>query len=130
MRIWTTSRDELKHVRTVMMCAAYFGGRRAKMELKSGDVAVGVIVSTNFGQRSRPPDGEGEVYEIKADGDSATVLCLVVSTRKGTIEGTEHSIWRGSQVRDTWIGAPGGWKRRRHEKLPVNERMVDGHPIP
>jgi hypothetical protein len=44
MRVWTTSPDEFKHVRTIM-CAVYFGGPRARMELKSGNFAVGVIVS-------------------------------------------------------------------------------------
>jgi hypothetical protein len=58
MHVWTTSPGELKHVRTIMMCAAYFGGRRAKMELRSGDFAVGVIVSTNFGTDVSEPKTE------------------------------------------------------------------------
>jgi hypothetical protein len=48
-RVWTTSPEEFKHVRAIMMCAVYFGGRTAKLELKSGQFLVGVIVSTNFG---------------------------------------------------------------------------------
>lgn len=32
-----------------MMCAVYFGGRRAKLELRSGEILAGIIVSTNFG---------------------------------------------------------------------------------
>jgi hypothetical protein len=49
MHFWTASPEEFKHVRTIMMCAVYFGGRRAKLRLKSGQLLVGVIVSTNFG---------------------------------------------------------------------------------
>jgi hypothetical protein len=49
MRVWTASPEEFKHVRAIMMCAVYFGGRRAKLQLKSGKLLAGVIVSTNFG---------------------------------------------------------------------------------
>jgi hypothetical protein len=61
-----------------------------------------------------------QVYDVRVDGDTATVLCLVGSTR--------GHVWTGSYVRDTWIKTPQGWKRRKHEKLTINERMVDGKP--
>lgn len=67
-----------------------------------------------------------QVYDLKVDGNSAIVLCLVGSTRTEMIGGESHAIWRGSHVRDTWIKTGGGWRRRMHEKLTVNERMVDG----
>jgi hypothetical protein len=40
-------------------------------------------------------------------------LCLVGGSRTETIGGAVHTVWSGS-------------KRRRHEKLTVNERMIDG----
>jgi hypothetical protein len=65
-----------------------------------------------------------QMYDFKLDGDTATVLCLVGST---TVEGA-HSLWTGSHVRDTWIKTPAGWKRRKHEKLTINEKLIDGQP--
>jgi hypothetical protein len=59
-----------------------------------------------------------QVYDVKVDGDTAIVLCLVGSTR--------DQVWTGSHVRDTWIKTNQGWRRRRHEKLTVNERLVNG----
>lgn len=70
-----------------------------------------------------------QVYQVKLDGNSAVVLCLVGNTRTEIIEGEQHSVWRGSHVRDTWIRSPAGWRRRMHEKLTVNERMIDGRPV-
>jgi len=67
-----------------------------------------------------------QVYDLKLDGTSAVVLCLVGSTRTETIDGAPRSVWTGSHVRDTWIKTAAGWKRRMHEKLTINERMVDG----
>jgi len=67
-----------------------------------------------------------QIYNLKLDGNSAIVLCLVGNTRAETIDGVTYSVWRGSHVRDTWIKTPAGWKRRMHEKLTVNERMMDG----
>jgi ketosteroid isomerase-like protein len=69
-----------------------------------------------------------QVYDLKFDGNSAVVLCLVGSTRTETVDGEPHKVWRGSHVRDTWIKTAGGWKRRLHEKFTVNERMIDGRP--
>jgi hypothetical protein len=59
MRVWTVSPKELKHVRAIAVCAVYLGGRRAKLELKSGQFLVGVIVSTNFG--TELPDEQTEL---------------------------------------------------------------------
>ncbi len=70
-----------------------------------------------------------QIYELKLDGNSAIVLCLVGNTRTEIIDGATHTVWRGSHVRDTWIKTSGGWKRRMHEKLTVNERMMDGRPV-
>jgi hypothetical protein len=68
-----------------------------------------------------------QIYEVKlTEADSAVVLCLVGNSRTETIEGTPRSVWTGSHVRDTWIKTAAGWKRRKHEKLTVNERMIDG----
>jgi len=67
-----------------------------------------------------------QVYDVKLEGKGAVVLCLVGSTRTEVVEGASHNVWRGSHVRDTWIQTAAGWKRRTHEKLTVNERMVDG----
>jgi len=67
-----------------------------------------------------------QVYDVKLDGTTAVVLCLVGSTRTETIGDATHSVWTGSHVRDTWIKTADGWKRRMHEKLTVNERMLDG----
>ena len=66
-----------------------------------------------------------QVYDLKLDGSTAVVLCLVGSTRTETVDGTAH-VWTGSHVRDTWIKTADGWRRRMHEKLTINERMVDG----
>jgi hypothetical protein len=74
-----------------------------------------------------------QIYDVKLEGDRAPmvclVLCLVGSTRPEILDGVTHSIWVGSHVRDTWIKTSTGWKRRMHEKLTVNERMVDGRPV-
>jgi hypothetical protein len=69
-----------------------------------------------------------QIYDFKVEGDRATVLCLVGSTRMRTIDGAARQIWQGSHVRDTWIKTPSGWKRRMHEKLTVNEQLIDGRP--
>ena len=71
-----------------------------------------------------------QVYEIKLDGDQAIVLCLVGGTRPEVIDGATHQVWLGSHVRDTWLKTSSGWKRRMHEKLTINERMVDGRISP
>src|SRR3569832_996402 len=49
MRVWTASPYQFKHVGAIMMCAVCFGGRRAKLQLRSGQFMARVIVSTNFG---------------------------------------------------------------------------------
>ncbi len=69
-----------------------------------------------------------QLYRVDLEGDTAVVFCLVGTTRKEVIDGAERSVWRGSHVRDTWIKTSAGWKRRIHEKLTVNERMIDGRP--
>ena len=70
-----------------------------------------------------------QVYDVKVDGDKAVVLCLVGSTRTETIGGGAHRVWIGSHVRDSWIHTAAGWRRRMHEKLTINERMVDGRAV-
>lgn len=70
-----------------------------------------------------------QIYDVKLERGRAIVLCLVGSTRTETTEGVMHQIWTGSHVRDTWIKTPAGWKRRLHEKLTINERMIDGRPV-
>ena len=67
-----------------------------------------------------------QLYDLKIAGKSATVLCLVGATHEETIGGAKHSVWTGSRVRDSWTQTAAGWKRRKHEKLTNNERMVDG----
>lgn len=69
-----------------------------------------------------------QLYDLKIEGNSATVLCLVGSTGEESFDGKLHSVWTGSHVRDSWIQTPAGWKRRKHEKLTINEKMVDGRP--
>jgi len=70
-----------------------------------------------------------QIYDLKLDGDTAIVFYLVGSTHPETIDGAAHQVWNGSHARDTWIRTSAGWKRRKHEKLTVNERMVDGKPL-
>jgi len=70
-----------------------------------------------------------QIYAVKLDGDNAVVLCLVGSTRTEVIDGTPHLVWQGSHVRDTWTRSSGAWKRKMHEKLTVNERLIDGRPL-
>jgi hypothetical protein len=70
-----------------------------------------------------------QIYDLKLDGDTAIVLYLVGNTHPEMIDGAAHQVWNGSHARDTWIRTSAGWKRRRHEKLTVNERMVDGKPL-
>lgn len=70
-----------------------------------------------------------QLYDLKLDGESAVVLYLIGNTRMETIDGMSHSVWVGSHVRDRWTKTSTGWKRRMHEKLTVNERMVDGQPV-
>lgn len=70
-----------------------------------------------------------QLYDLKLDGSSAVVLYLIGNTRTEIIDGMPHSVWGGSHVRDTWTKTSTGWKRRMHEKLTVNERLVDGQPV-
>ena len=70
-----------------------------------------------------------QVYDLKLDGNRAVVLCLAGGTRTEIVDGVSHSVWGGPHVRDTWIKSSAGWKRRMHEKLTINERMVDGRPV-
>ncbi len=67
-----------------------------------------------------------QLYDLKVKSDSAAVLCLAGSVRQEA----NHTVWTGSHVRDTWTQTPAGWKRRKHEKLTINERLVDGKPVP
>jgi len=70
-----------------------------------------------------------QVYDVKVDGNTAIVLCLVGNARTENTDGVSRAVWNGSHVRDTWIKTSAGWKRRMHEKLTVNERMIDGRPV-
>ena len=70
-----------------------------------------------------------QVYDLKLQGNEAVALCLVGHSRRQTVDGAPHTVWQGSHVRDTWTKTSAGWKRRKHEKKTVNERMVDGRPI-
>ena len=73
-----------------------------------------------------------QIYDLKvneAAETTAVVLCLVGNSRPELIDGAPHAVWTGSHVRDTWIKTQAGWKRRMHEKLTVNERMVDGRTV-
>jgi hypothetical protein len=67
-----------------------------------------------------------QIYDVKIEGDRAIVLCLVGSTRTEIQDGIARKLWTGSHVRDTWIKTAAGWKRRLHEKLTINERLLDG----
>jgi len=67
-----------------------------------------------------------QLYELQVRGKVATVLCLVGNTNEKSIDGQMHNVWTGSHVRDTWRQTAAGWKRSRHEKLTINERMIDG----
>jgi hypothetical protein len=69
-----------------------------------------------------------QLYDLKVQGRAATVLCLVGGTHEEAIGGAKHSVWMGSHVRDSWTQTAAGWKRRKHEKLTINEGMVDGKP--
>lgn len=69
-----------------------------------------------------------QIYDVQVRGDTATVLCLVGGTKTETIDGAPHRVWQGSHVRDTWVSTPQGWKRRKHEKLTIDERLIDGPP--
>lgn len=70
-----------------------------------------------------------QIYDLRLNGDSAIVLCLVGHTQTQLMDGGMHRVWTGSHVRDTWIRTSVGWKRRMHEKLTINERMVDGRAV-
>jgi hypothetical protein len=70
-----------------------------------------------------------QLYDLKVDGKAAMVLCLVGGTHEEVLGGEKHSVWMGSHVRDSWIQTSAGWKRRKHEKLTIDERMVDGKPV-
>jgi hypothetical protein len=67
-----------------------------------------------------------QLYDVQLKGDEAIVLELVGGTHTEKIDGAEHKVWGGSHVRDTWVKTGEGWKRRKHEKMTVNERMIDG----
>lgn len=64
------------------------------------------------------------LYDVKIEEDTTIVLCLVGSARTETVDGVRHTVWAGSHIRDTWTKTPAGWKRRKHEKLTINERLI------
>jgi ketosteroid isomerase-like protein len=70
-----------------------------------------------------------QLYDVQLKGDEAVVLELVGGTHVEKIDGADHQVWNGSHVRDTWIKTSDGWKRRKHEKMTVNERMIDGKTV-
>ena len=70
-----------------------------------------------------------QLYDVELKGNEAVVLGLVGGTHTEKIDGADHQVWNGSHFKDTWVKTSEGWKRRRHEKLTVNERMVDGKPV-
>jgi hypothetical protein len=70
-----------------------------------------------------------QLYDVQLKGSEAVVLELVGGTHTEKIDGAEHWVWNGSHVRDTWIKTNDGWRRRKHEKLTVNEKMVDGKTV-
>jgi hypothetical protein len=70
-----------------------------------------------------------QIYDVRVDGNSAVVFYLIGSSQTETINGKAHAKWQGSHIRDTWTKTNTGWKRRLHEKLTVNERMLDGKTI-
>lgn len=70
-----------------------------------------------------------QIYDLNVSRDQAVVLYLVGSTQTETRNGEMHRVWRGSHIRDTLIRTTAGWKRRMHEKLTVNEQMVDGRAV-
>ena len=67
-----------------------------------------------------------QIYDLKVNGNEAVVLYLIGNTLTETRNGETHRVWRGSHLRDTLIRTDSGWKRRMHEKLTVNELIVDG----
>jgi hypothetical protein len=69
-----------------------------------------------------------QLYNLMVEGRAATVLCLVGSTHQETIGAQRHRVWTGSHVRDSWAQTAAGWKRRKHEKLTINERLIVGKP--
>jgi hypothetical protein len=69
-----------------------------------------------------------QLYNLIVEGRAATVLYLVGSTHEETIGAQMHRVWTGSHVRDSWTQTAAGWKRRKHEKLTINERLIDGRP--
>jgi ketosteroid isomerase-like protein len=69
-----------------------------------------------------------QIYDVKLTGDQAIVLYLIGATHPETIDGATHNVWNGSHIRDTWVKTASGWRRRMHEKLTINERMVDARP--
>jgi ketosteroid isomerase-like protein len=71
-----------------------------------------------------------QMYDIRVEGDLAIVLYLVGNSHAETIDGISHQLWNGSHARDTWVKTPAGWKRRKHEKLTVNEKIIDGRTVP
>lgn len=70
-----------------------------------------------------------QIYDLQLAGDKATVLYLIGGMNPQTIDGVTHQVWRGSHIRDSWVRTPSGWRRSKHEKLTVNEQMVDGKPV-
>lgn len=71
-----------------------------------------------------------QLYDVQLKGTEAIVLGLIGGTHIEKIDGADHEVWQGSHIRDTWVKTAAGWQRRIHEKLTINERMVDGKTAP
>jgi hypothetical protein len=71
-----------------------------------------------------------QLYDVQLKGTEAIVLGLIGGTHIEKIDGTDHQVWQGSHIRDTWVKTSAGWRRHMHEKLTINERMVDGKTAP
>src|SRR3954453_3371003 len=50
-----------------------------------------------------------QIYDLKLEGNTCTVLCLVAGTRPEIIDGITHSVWGGSHVRAPWIRGATVW---------------------
>ena len=79
-----------------------------------------------------------QIQEVEVRGSSAIVTTLVKGVARLTdnggrfgAKGAAHDVETTATVRDVWVKAPDGWRRKSHTKIVANKiTAVDGKSIP
>ena len=77
------------------------------------------------------------IRKLEVTGSTTAIATTVVESKARIVDeagqygakGAAHDIVTRATVRDVWVKAPDGWRRKSHEKLtPTGVASVDGKP--